>query len=59
MPSDQVSTSFPSKSEGALNLSPDGRYVTFIDYAANPDQVDVSNSNTPRVIDSTNPVTGR
>jgi hypothetical protein len=58
VPSDEVSTSFSSKSEGALNLSPDGKYVTFIDYAANPDQIDASNSDTPRVIDSTNPVTG-
>jgi hypothetical protein len=58
VPSDEVSTSFSSKSEGALNLSPDGKYVTFIDYAANPDQLDVSNSNTPKVADPTNPVPG-
>jgi hypothetical protein len=56
VPSDEVTTSFSSKSEGALNLSPDGKYVTFIDYAANPDQIDVSNSNTPKVVDPTNPV---
>jgi hypothetical protein len=49
-------TSFSSKSEMALNLSPDGRYVTFMGYAAEPDTVDVSNSNTPGVIDPTNPV---
>jgi hypothetical protein len=58
VPSDELSTSFPSKSEGALNLSPDGKYVTFIDYASNPDQLDVSNSNTPKAADPTNPVPG-
>ncbi len=55
---DQIVTSFSSKSEGALNLSTDGRYVTFIDYEAPVGAIDVSNSNTPGVIDSTNPVPG-
>ncbi len=32
--SDQLVTSFSSKSEGALNLSTDGKYVTLIDYDA-------------------------
>jgi hypothetical protein len=32
--SDQMVTSFSSKSELALNLSPDGRYVTFVGYNA-------------------------
>jgi hypothetical protein len=58
VPSQYLNTSFSSKSEGALNLSPDGKYVTFIDYAAAPDTVDVSNANTPGVIDPTNPVPG-
>jgi hypothetical protein len=58
VPSSELNTSFSSKSEGALNLSPDGKYVTFIDYVAAPDTVDVSNANTPGVIDSTNPVPG-
>jgi hypothetical protein len=58
VPSGQLNTSFSSKSEGALNLSPDGRYVSFIDYVSKPDTVDVSNSNTPGVIDPTNPVPG-
>jgi hypothetical protein len=49
-------TSFSSKSEMALNLSTDGRYVTFMGYAAQPDLLDVSNSNTPGIIDATNPV---
>jgi hypothetical protein len=58
VPSSELNTSFSSKSEGALNLSTDGKYVTFIDYVASPDTVDVSNANTPGVIDPTNPVTG-
>ncbi|HEY1819429.1 MAG TPA: hypothetical protein VGG83_05830 [Trebonia sp.] len=56
-PSDLV-TSFSSKSEGALNLSPNGQNVSFVGYVAKPDTVDVSNANTPGDIDSTNPVTG-
>jgi hypothetical protein len=55
---DQMVTSFPSKSEIALNLSTDGRVVTFIGYLAPIDALDVSNSNTPAVVDSTNPVPG-
>ena len=53
---DQLVTSFSSKSELALNLSTDGRYLTFMGYVAPIDAVDVSNSNTPGVIDPTNPV---
>jgi hypothetical protein len=49
-------TSFSSKSELALNLSNDGRFVTFMGYVAAPDMIDVSNSNTPLATDSTNPV---
>ena len=56
VPASDLVTSFSSKSEGALNLSPDGRDLTFMGYAAAPDSIDVSNSNTPGVIDSTNPV---
>ncbi|MEW6437928.1 MAG: hypothetical protein AB1508_12265 [Pseudomonadota bacterium] len=51
--------SFSSKSEDALNLSSDGRYVTFMGYLAPLDAVDVSNSNTPGVVDPTNPVPGQ
>ena len=58
VPSSELNTSFSSKSEGALNLSSDGKYVTFIDYVARPDTVDVSNANTPGVVDPTNPVPG-
>jgi hypothetical protein len=49
-------TSFSSKSEASLNLSLDGRYVTVMGYASPIDQLDVSNSNTPGVVDPTNPV---
>jgi hypothetical protein len=52
----QVITSFPSKSEIALNLSTDGRVVTFMGYLAPLNAIDVSNSNTPAVVDPTNPV---
>lgn len=55
---DQVVTSFPSKSEIALNLSTDGRVVTFMGYLAPINALDVSNSNTPGVVDPTNPVPG-
>ena len=54
--SDQLVTSFSSKSEGALNLSTDGRYLTFIDYVAPVNAIDASNANTPEVVDGTNPV---
>jgi hypothetical protein len=51
-----VTTSFSSKSELAINLSQDGTKLTFIGYIAPPNTLDVSNSNTPQVPDSTNPV---
>jgi hypothetical protein len=54
--SDQLVTSFSSKSEGALNLSTDGKFLTFIDYVAPVNTIEVSNSNTPGVIDPSNPV---
>jgi hypothetical protein len=57
-PKDRVVTSFSSKSEMALNLSPDGREVTFMGYVAAPGTVDVSNSNTPGDVDPTNPAPG-
>jgi hypothetical protein len=55
---DQMITSFSSKSELALNLSTRGRYVTFMGYLAPVDAIDVSNANTPGVIDPTNPDPG-
>jgi hypothetical protein len=42
-----------------LNLSTDKRFVTFMGYLAPVDKLDVSNSNTPFVVDSTNPVPGQ
>ena len=56
--SDHLVTSFSSKSELALNLSTSGRYVSFMGYVAPVDALDVSNSNTPAVVDPTNPVPG-
>jgi hypothetical protein len=55
---DQMVTSFSSKSEMALNLSTSGQDVTFMGYEAPVGALDVSNSNTPGVIDPTNPVSG-
>ncbi|HEY6307336.1 MAG TPA: hypothetical protein VI488_12855 [Candidatus Angelobacter sp.] len=62
VPSDMIVTSFSSKSELALNRSTDGRSITFVGYVGGPgfvtgpNQLDVSNSNTPGVVDPTNPV---
>jgi hypothetical protein len=58
VPTRDIVTSFSSKSELALNLSTNGQDVTFMGYQAPVAAVDVSNSNTPGVIDPTNPVTG-
>ena len=55
---DQMVTSFSSKSELALDLSTDGRSVSFMGYLAPINTLDVSNSNTPGVVDPTNPVPG-
>jgi hypothetical protein len=57
--SDQMVGSFSSKSEVALNLSTDKRFVTFMGYLAPIDALDASNSNTPFVVDPTNPVPGQ
>jgi len=62
--SDQMVTSFSSKSEIALNLSLSGKYLTFMGYLAPIDAIDVSNSNTVYIapwfgistVDFTNPV---
>ena len=68
IPSDQIVTSFSSKSELALNRSSDGRSITFVGYQGGPgcggfpvsptapNLLDVSNSNTPGVCDPTNPI---
>jgi hypothetical protein len=61
VPSDLIVTSFSSKSELALNRSLDHRSITFVGYrggpgfVTSPNQLDVSNSNTPGVVDPTNP----
>jgi hypothetical protein len=55
---DQMVTSFSSKSELALNLSTDGQTVSFMGYLAPINTLDVSNANTPGVVDPTNPVPG-
>jgi len=62
VPTDHLVTSFSSKSELAVNLSDDGKSITFVGYHGGPgfltapNQLDVSNSNTPGVVDPTNPV---
>ena len=58
----RIVTSFSSKSELALNRSLDKKSITFVGYVGghgfvtDENQLDVSNSNTPGVIDPTNPV---
>jgi hypothetical protein len=62
--SDQMVTSFSSKSEIALNLSTSGNFLTFMGYLAPVGAIDLSNSNTVflspwsnvSTIDFTNPV---
>jgi hypothetical protein len=69
IPSDRIVTSFSSKSELALNLSADGKSLTFMGYHGGvgcggtavsptaPNLIDVSASSTPAICDPTNPVT--
>ena len=65
IPTDQIVTSFSSKSELAVNRSVDGKSITFMGYrgdTAFPTAVnvfDVSNDNTPGLIDPTNPAVGQ
>jgi hypothetical protein len=54
--SNQLVTSFSSKSEIALNLSTDGKLLTFMGYVAPINTIDASNSNTPAAVDPSNPV---
>ena len=58
VPADIAVTSFSSKSELSLHLSPDGKAVTFMGYDATVNALDVSNSNSPNHVDPTNPDTG-
>lgn len=50
-----LTTSFSSKSELALNLSQDGTAVTFMGYEAAANALDQSNANSPGLVDPTNP----
>ena len=65
IPTDQIVTSFSSKSELALHLSTDGKSVTFVGYRGGPgfptaaNIFDVSNGNTPGLIDPTNAAVGQ
>lgn len=65
IPTDQIVTSFSSKSELALHLSTDGKSLTFMGYRGGPgfptaaNIFDVSNGNTPGLIDPTNPAVGQ
>jgi hypothetical protein len=58
VPTSDMVTSFSSKSELALNLSTNGNQISFMGYQAPVDALDVSNANTPGVVDPTNPVPG-
>ena len=49
-----VSSSFSSKSELSLNVATDGQSVSLMGYRAPANTVDVSNSNTPGVVDPNN-----
>ena len=55
VPTNEMTTSFSSKSELAINLSTDGQSVSFSGYGAPVGEFDASNSNTPGSFDATNP----
>ncbi len=65
IPTDRIVTSFSSKSELALHLSTDGKSLTFVGYRGGPgfptatNIFDVSNGNTPGLIDPTNAAVGQ
>jgi len=65
IPTGQIVTSFSSKSELSIHLSTDGRSITFMGYhggpgfPTGPNIFDVSNGNTPGLIDPTNPAVGQ
>jgi hypothetical protein len=65
IPTDQIVTSFSSKSELAVNRSVDGKSITFMGYRGGPgfptavNVFDVSNANTPGVVDPTNAAVGQ
>jgi hypothetical protein len=55
VPTNEMTTSFSSKSELAINLSTNGHDVSFSGYDASVGTFDASNSNTPGTIDASNP----
>lgn len=55
VPANQMTTSFSSKSELAINFSTNGRDLTFLGYSGPVDTLDESNSDTPGARDATNP----
>jgi hypothetical protein len=55
VPTNEMTTSFSSKSELAINLSTDGQSLSFSGYGAPVGEFDASNSNTPGSFDVTNP----
>jgi len=65
VPTHLLVTSFSSKSELAVHRSTDGRSITFVGYRGGagfvtaPNQLDISNSNTPGVVDPSNPVSSQ
>ena len=65
IPTGEIVTSFSSKSELAVNRSVDGRSITFMGYRGAPgfptavNVFDVSNANSPGVIDPTNAAVGQ
>lgn len=65
IPTNQIVTSFSSKSELAVNRSVDGKSITFMGYRGAPgfptavNVFDVSNANSPGVVDPTNAAVGQ
>jgi hypothetical protein len=65
VPTHLLVTSFSSKSELAVHRSTDGRSITFVGYRGGagfvtaPNQLDISNSDTPGVVDPSNPVSSQ
>jgi hypothetical protein len=55
VPTSEMTTSFSSKSELAINVSTGGQDLSFLGYNAPAGQVDASNSSTPGTPDPTNP----
>jgi hypothetical protein len=55
VPTSEMTTSFSSKSELAINVSTNGQAVSFLGYNAPTGTFDASNSSTPGIPDATNP----